>query len=125
MIAAWGMGNWRVVRFDSTGRYLGVVEVQRESSDQPPLSGFVDQPVNIMRFMLPDQHLGIVALPDHLQQFVANPEEYLSEMYAEEEMESGWEDESTELVDWFSSGRFVFRCHEDFWMNPDGSVNSH
>jgi hypothetical protein len=125
VIATWGYNRWRIVRFNQDGKYLGVDQSQGDWSEIPPLHNFRPQVVRMKKFILPDLHIGIIDLPDYLQQFMDNPDEYLHEMYTGEEIESSCKSEIHELDQWFVSNRFVFQFHEYYWMNEDGTVNSH
>ncbi len=73
-------------------------------------------PITIKEFGVDNRFIGIEPMPSDYAEYLANPtsidDEDRNEM-------------PTLIEDWLTDNLYVFWWNEDYWMNPDGSVNSH
>jgi hypothetical protein len=79
--------------------------------------GFEPGPIAVREFFIWDRWLGIKDLPDHLEEFLADPSGA-----AEDEEEADDLRESINL--WLNDGQFVLWWAKDYWMGADGDVDS-
>jgi hypothetical protein len=75
-----------------------------------------EQPIIVQEFDIAERFIGIEPMPGDYIEFLDNPD-------------SVDEEDRPELAaiidDWKARGFYVFWWNEYYWMNPDGSVNSH
>ena len=83
-----------------------------------PALMFIEEPISIKRFYIPEHGVGIVDLTETMREF------------AENAPGASWNDEERqeypELIrGWLESGRYVFCCNgADFYMNSQGYVET-
>ncbi len=69
--------------------------------------------IRVKKFFLPEYEAGIEDLPEHLAEFLANPEGY----------EKDERDRLSEFIQgWIQRGQFVFLWGNDYWVDNTGEV---
>ena len=72
--------------------------------------------IQVREFQLPELEIGVKSMPDRYAAFMRDPTAY------SEDEHSRYLDE---IASWNEDELFVFQLGDVFWMNSDGTVNSH
>lgn len=75
-----------------------------------------EQPIVVEEFWFDNRFIGIEPMPSDYVDFLDDPTSFDEEERAEF---------PAMIAEWQSSNMYVFWWNENYWMNPDGSVNSH
>lgn len=73
-------------------------------------------PIVVKEFGVDNRFIGIEPLPSDYADYLADPTDI---------DDDGREEMPTRIQNWLTSNLYVFWWNEDYWMNPDGSVNAH
>jgi hypothetical protein len=115
------ISRW-VIYFDQAGRFLSFEEGNHEEPEEETFwrddLGFVEGPIHIRRFAVPEHGISIQDLPSHMQEFIADPSE------------DSWNDEEREeypkcIQEWLESGQYALELPgNEYWMHKTGEVAS-
>jgi hypothetical protein len=104
--------------FDRDGSLLQVENVSPEQAWQERAMKLiaVPGPVQVQEFSVEGHDISVRPLPERYAGFLRTPESFSPE----EQSQS-----AAAIADWEKNQLFEFRLGDDFWMKPDGSVDSH
>ena len=104
--------------FDTLGVFLRMEAQPRDGEWQMRARELIASAatINVQEFRVPDLDIGVQSMPDRYAAYVRDPNSFSAED------RSRFPDE---ISSWNEDRLFVFQLGDDFWMNPDGTVNSH
>jgi hypothetical protein len=104
--------------FDHDGAFLKFESVERDGNWQERAMKLIARPMPILvqEFQINERDISVRPIPESYARFLRNPESFS----AEEQLRY-----TAAVADWQKSQLFEFKLGDDFWMTPDGNVNSH
>ena len=107
--------------FDSDGRYLRMdyycdwhdysPEKTKNFEDRLAKIIAIPSPIFVQEFEIPEHGISLRQIPKRYEAYLTNPTKLSAE---DQDFMKGW----------INDGFFEFRFNNDFWMDPDGTVNS-